>query len=73
MPVRDEAQPARDLDFLIDYDLNGRFNSFDLEGIKQYLEEELKIAVDVTTRDGLHPMLTAEIEQTAVQDRPTPA
>jgi predicted nucleotidyltransferase len=73
MPVRDEAQPARDLDFLIDYDLNGRFNSFDLEGIKQYLEEELRIAVDVTNRDGLHPMLKAEIERTAVQDRSTPA
>jgi len=39
----------------------------------KYLEEELKIAVDVTTRDGLHPMLKAEIERTAVQDRPTPA
>jgi predicted nucleotidyltransferase len=42
-------------------------------GIKQYLEEELKIAVDVTTRDGLHPILKAEIERTAVQDCPTPA
>ena len=73
MPVRDEAQPARDLDLVIDYDPNGRFNAFDLVGIKQYLEEELKIAVDVTTRDGLHPMLKAEIERTAVQDRPTPA
>ena len=73
MPVRDEAQPARDLDLVIDYDPNGRFNASDLVGIKQYFEEELKIAVDVTTRDGLHPMLKAEIERTAVQDRPTPA
>ena len=73
MPVGDEAQPARDLNLFIDYDPNGRFNAFDLVGIKQYLKEELKIAVDVTTRDGLHPMLKAEIERAAVQDRPTPA
>jgi hypothetical protein len=63
--VRDE--PARDLDVFIDYDQNGRFNAFDLVGIKQYLEDELKIPVDVTTRDGLHPMLKTDIERTAVQ------
>jgi hypothetical protein len=65
--VRDEAQPARDLDLFIDYDPNSRFNAFDLVGIKQYLEDQLQVAVDVTTRDGLHPMLKAEIERTAVQ------
>ena len=65
--IRDEVQSPRDLDVFIDYDPNSRFNAFDLVGIKQYLEDELKIAVDVTTRDGLHPMLKAEIEQTAVQ------
>jgi uncharacterized protein len=27
----------------------------------------LNIPVDLTTRDGLHPMLKSEIEQTAVQ------
>ena len=65
--LRDEQQTARDLDLFIDYDPNGRFNAFDLVGIKQYLEDELKLPVDVTTRDGLHPMLRAEIEQTAVR------
>jgi predicted nucleotidyltransferase len=65
--VRDGAQPARDLDLFIDYDPNSRFNAFDLVGIKQYLEDELRIPVDVTTRDGLHPMLRADIEKTAVQ------
>jgi uncharacterized protein len=65
--VRDEERAARDLDLFIDYDPNGRFNAFDLVGIKQYLEDELKLPVDVTTRDGLHPTLRAEIEQTAVR------
>src|ERR1700756_1155648 len=65
--VRDEGHTARDLDLFIDYDPNGRFNAFDLVGIKLYLEDELKVPVDVTSRDGLHPMLRAEIEQTAVR------
>jgi len=65
--VCDEGRVARDLDLFIDYDRNSRFNAFDLVGIKQYLEDELHVPVDVTTRDGLHPMLRAEIERTAVQ------
>jgi uncharacterized protein len=63
--VRGEARPARDLDLFIDYDLDSKFDAFDLVGIKQYLEDELKLPVDLTTRDGLHPMLRAEIERTA--------
>ena len=65
--IHDEARQARDLDLFIDYDPNSRFNAFDLVGIKQYLEDELELPVDVTTRDGLHPMLRSEIEQTAVR------
>jgi uncharacterized protein len=65
--VRDAAQPASDLDLFIDYDPDTRFNAFDLVGIKQYLEDQLQMPVDVTTRDGLHPMLKADIEQSAVR------
>ena len=65
--ARGEANSASDLDLFIDYDPASRFNAFDLVGIKQYLEDQLHMSVDVTTRDGLHPMLRAEIEQTAVQ------
>lgn len=65
--VRDEARPDSDLDLFIDYDQKGRFNAFDLVGIKQFLEKELGMGVDVTTRDGLHPMLRADIEQSAVR------
>jgi uncharacterized protein len=64
--LRDEG-PPQDLDLFIDYDPSGRFNAFDLVGIKQYLEDELKLPVDVTTRDGLHPMLRSEIERTAIR------
>jgi hypothetical protein len=65
--VRDEARSESDLDVFIDYDPTSRFNAFDLVGIKQYLEDELKIPVDVTTRDGLHPMLKADIELSAIR------
>lgn len=65
--ARDEAQPDSDIDLFIDYDRNSRFNAFDLVGIKQYLEQALGIEVDVTTRDGLHPMLRSDIERSAVR------
>jgi predicted nucleotidyltransferase len=65
--AQDEAGRGSDLDLFIDYDLNGRFNAFDLVGIKQLLESELGIDVDITTRDGLHPMLRTDIEQSAIR------
>jgi predicted nucleotidyltransferase len=65
--ARDESRPDRDLDLFIDYDPSGHFNAFDLIGIKQFLEDELHAPVDITTRDGLHPMLRADIEKTAVR------
>ena len=65
--TRDQAENASDLDLFIDYGPDSRFNAFDLVGIKQYLEHELGVAVDITTRDGLHPMLRADIEQSALR------
>jgi uncharacterized protein len=56
-----------DIDLFIDYDPNGQFNAFDLVGLKQFLETELGVAVDITTRDGLHPMLRGDIEQSAIR------
>ncbi len=65
--VRDEAQLASDLDIFIDYDADRRFSLLDLVGIKQHLEEELAMTVDITTRNSLHPMLRADIEQSAIR------
>jgi uncharacterized protein len=65
--ARDEATKVSDLDLFIDYDLNSRFNALDLVGIKQFLEDQLQISVDLTTRDGLHPMLRNEIEKSALR------
>jgi len=65
--ARNSANVASDLDLFIDYDPNSRFNAFDLVGIKLFLEKELALPVDLTTRDGLHPMLKSDIEQSAMR------
>jgi uncharacterized protein len=65
--ARGEPRAGSDLDLFVDYDRDGRFNAFDLVGIKQLLEQELGVEVDVTTRDGLHPMLRGEIERSAIR------
>jgi uncharacterized protein len=65
--VRDEASKNSDIDLFIDYDPGGKFSLLDLVDIKLLLEAELGMAVDVTTRDSLHPMLKDDIEQSAVR------
>ncbi len=65
--VRDEVGADSDLDLFIDYDHGSKFNLLDLVDIKLLLEDELGMKIDVTTRDGLHPMLRQEIEQSAVR------
>ncbi|MCL6706222.1 nucleotidyltransferase domain-containing protein [Pseudomonas sp. R2.Fl] len=65
--ARDEADSASDLDLFIDYDPASRFNAFDLVGIKLFLEDELHLPVDITTRDSLHPILKDRIESSALQ------
>ncbi len=65
--ARDEAGPDSDLDLFIDYDPQSRFNAFDLIGIKLFLEDELDLPVDVTTRDSLHPILKDRIESSALR------
>ncbi|ACB79896.1 nucleotidyltransferase family protein [Methylorubrum populi] len=65
--VRDEARSDSDLDLFVDYDPASRFNAFDLVGIKLLLEDRLGAAIDITTRDGLHPRLRDRIEASAIR------
>src|SRR6267378_3627782 len=64
--ARDSAGGDSDLDLFVDYDA-GKFSLVDLVDIKLYLEDRLGIAVDVTTRDSLHPMLRSGIETSAIR------
>ena len=63
--ARNEARADSDLDLFIDYDPQKKFSLVDLVGIKHFLEDSLGVAVDVTTRDSLHPMLRQDIEKSA--------
>lgn len=65
--ARGEAGLGSDIDLFIDYDPSTRFNAFHLVGIKQFLEDELQAPIDITTRDGLHPLLRSKIELSSVR------
>ena len=65
--ARNQARDDSDLDLFVDYDPEKKFSLFDLVGIKQLLEDELGMPVDVTTRDSLHPMLRQDIEKSAIR------
>lgn len=65
--AREEALLTSDLDLFIDYDQNRKFSLVDLVGIKQYLEDELGVEVDLTTRDSLHKVLRDDIERSAIR------
>lgn len=65
--ARDETGPASDLDLFIDYDAERNFSLIELAGLQIFLEEQLHVPVDITTRDSLHPLLRPEIERTATR------
>ncbi len=65
--IRDEANADSDLDLFVDYNPDSKFSLLDLVDIKLFLEAELGMEVDVTTRDSLHPMLKDDIGRAAVR------
>lgn len=65
--ARNEAARGSDIDLFIDYDKSRRFSLIDLVRIKQLLEEQIPVEIDLTTRDSLHPMLKEEIERSAIR------
>jgi uncharacterized protein len=65
--ARDEATAKSDLDIFIDLVPDQKFSLIDLAGIQNYLERELNVSVDVTTRSSLHPLLKTMIEREALR------
>ena len=65
--ARGENRPDSDLDAFVDYDPAKRFSLLDLVKIERMIAEHLKVPVDLTTRDSLHPMLRGRIEAEAVK------
>jgi predicted nucleotidyltransferase len=65
--ARDEARDDSDIDVLIDFESGTGFSLLNIVGIKQKLEEELGVEVDLATRDALHPRLRNNIESSAIK------
>ena len=59
--ARDEAGEGSDLDLFVDYDENGDFSAIELVRLQNYISDALEIEADVTTRDGLHPLIRDEV------------
>ena len=64
--ARDEARDGSDVDLFVDPDYE-RFGFVKLIRVEDRLSRELGSAVDLTTRDGLHPHLRPAIEREAIQ------
>jgi hypothetical protein len=63
--VRGEARAASDVDLFVDYGEDGDFSAIELVRIKRYVSELLCTDADVTTRDGLPPLIRDEIVASA--------
>jgi uncharacterized protein len=65
--VRNEAREGSDVDVFIDRDPAKRFGFIELTELEFLLRDILDADVDVSTRTGLHPAISKEIEQSAVR------
>jgi predicted nucleotidyltransferase len=65
--ARNEAGRTSDLDLFLDYDPRSKFNAFDLVAAKRLLQRGMGVEVDLTTRNGLHPLIRKKIESEATR------
>jgi predicted nucleotidyltransferase len=63
--ARGEEQPDSDIDLFIDYDHDSDFSLIELIRIENLIRNLLREKVEVTTRDGLHPLIRDEAEASA--------
>jgi uncharacterized protein len=64
--ARGEATETSDVDLFIDYDPE-RFSFVELIRLRERLSEVLGHPADLTTREGLHPLLRPTIEAEAIK------
>jgi predicted nucleotidyltransferase len=64
--ARGEARSDSDIDMFVDYDPD-RFSFVELIRLRERLSQILGRPADVTTREGLHPLLRRQIEAEAVR------
>ena len=64
--ARNEARTDSDVDLFFDFH-DPKFSLIELIGLQNRLGDLLRTTADVMTRGSLHPVLRADIEQSAVQ------
>ncbi|MGA0594361.1 nucleotidyltransferase family protein [Enterovirga sp. CN4-39] len=64
--VRDEATDASDVDLFVEED-SARFGLIELAELQEEVSSILGTRADVTTRQGLHPLLRPRIEAEALR------
>jgi len=64
--ARGDARDDSDVDLFVDYDPE-RFSFVELIRLRQRLSHILGRTADLTTREGLHPLLRSAIEAEAVK------
>jgi uncharacterized protein len=64
--ARGEATDDSDVDLFIDYDPD-RFSFVELIRLRERLSHMLGRPADLTTREGLHPLLRPDIEAEAIK------
>jgi hypothetical protein len=61
--VRAQQNEDSDLDIIIEFDKNSTKTLFDLIAVKQRLEEVLGMEVDITTPNGISPLINDKIQK----------
>jgi predicted nucleotidyltransferase len=64
--ARGEARDDSDVDLFVDYDPD-RFSFVELIRLRERLTQILGRPADLTTREGLHPLLRRDIEAEAIK------
>jgi predicted nucleotidyltransferase len=64
--AREEARDDSDVDLFVDYDPD-RFSFVELIRLQERLTQILGRRADLTTREGLHPLLRRDIEAEAIR------
>jgi predicted nucleotidyltransferase len=64
--ARGEARDDSDVDLFVDYDAD-RFSFVELIRLRERVSQILGRPADLTTREGLHPLLRSDIEAEAIK------
>lgn len=64
--ARNEAGPLSDVDLFMDRNPSVPLGLVGLGAIQSYLEALLGTRVDLTTRNGLHPLIREDVEHNAI-------